>query len=174
MKNKYKEFLNKKNLDILKIWWNIAYKEGDKEQYEKCEKVCDKLIKIGRTRCKKLSTWKAAKMNDLIYIPEHYKDSNGILNKYYSKDNIVEICGDNKIVACYVFSHVYGEFIEDKYKELLQQFYEYFLYEPTAKLYKTKVNVNFFRLLTEEQQKEVLKVLDEKTGRRKTIENIEM
>ena len=114
--------LNKKNLDILKIWWNIAFKEGDTEQYNKCEKLCDNIIKIGKHRCKKLLRWYAARMNDLLYIPEHYKDENGILDKYYTKDNIVEICNDNKVVACHVYTKAFGEFIEDKFKELITLF----------------------------------------------------
>jgi len=160
--------LNKRNLDILKIWWNIAYKEGDKEQYDKCEKLCNELIKIGKHRCKKLIRWNFARMNDLLYIPEHYKDINGILDKYYTKDNIVEICNDNKIVACHVYTQAFGELIEDKFEQLKQQYYEYFIYEPTAKLYKSNVSINMFRVLNEKQQEEVLKVLDKKTGRRIT------
>ena len=160
--------LNKKNLDTLKIWWNIAFKEGDTEQYNKCEKLCDNIIKIGKHRCKKLLRWYAARMNDLLYIPEHYKDENGILDKYYTKDNIVEICDDNKVVACHVYTKAFGELIEDKFKELKQQYYEYFMYEPTAKLYKNALSVNMFRVLSNEQQEEILKVLDVKTGRRPT------
>ena len=165
--------LNKENLDKLKIWWNIAFKENDKEQYDKCERVCNKLIKLNKHRCKKTLKWKHARMNDLLYIPEKYKDENGILSKYYTKDNIVEICDNNKVLGCYVYGRLYGELVEDKYNSMKEQFYEYFIYEPTAKLYKSQVTVNFFRALTEEQQKKVMEVLDEKTGMRKNKEEVE-
>lgn len=142
----------------LKIWWNISFKEGNTEVYDKCNEVCYNLIgkHIEVHRYKKyVRTLNSAKMNDLVYVPEHYLDSNGILDKYYTKDDIVRICRDNKVVATHLFRRLKGELVEEAFNSLLREYYEWFINEETSSIFKSPVSVNVLRIMDEDKRKEV-------------------
>lgn len=145
-------------LNKLKIWWNIAYKNGNTEVYDKCNEVCynmiGKHIEVHRYK-KYVRTLNSAKMNELVYIPEHYLDSNGILDKYYSKDDIVRLCRDNKVVATHLFRRLKGELVEEAFDNLLKEYYEWFINEETSSIYKSAVSVNVLRIMDEDKRKEI-------------------
>ena len=170
--DKRKRKVNKKKLDMLKIWWNLALENNDSDNYNKCY---DKYMEIvGEDlevkRYKKLyehKNWKDIKMNDLVYIPELPLNKEGVIEYYYTKDDIVRICDDNKVIGRHVLRNIKGERVEDYFKRLKEQYYEWYMYEPTANMYKSEVSYNMFNCLTEEQKDNVLEVLDEKTGKRK-------
>jgi hypothetical protein len=161
--------VTKEVLDKIKIWWNLAYDNINTERYNECEQMCDSLIShhIEMYKYKKYGKcWEDLKMNDLCYIPQYYKDKRGILAYYYTKDDIQRICGENRLIGKHVWQYIKGEKVEYYFKTLQDQYYQYFIKEPTANLYKSKLTVNMFRTLSQEQQEEIYKVLDKKTGRR--------
>lgn len=162
--------VNKELLDKIKIWWNLAYDNNNTDKYNECETYCDSLLShyIEMYKYKKYGKdFDSLKMNDLCYIPQYYKDKNGILAYYYTKDDIIRLCDESKVIGKYVWKHIKGEYVEDYYKEMKQQYYEYFTKEPTASLYKSVLTTHMFKVLTDEQQETILGILDKKTGRRK-------
>ena len=149
----------------LKIWWNISFKEGNTEVYDKCNEVCYNLIgkHIEVHRYKKyVRTLNSAKMNDLVYVPEHYLDSNGILDKYYTKDDIVRICRDNKVVAKHIYKRLKGELVEDMINDVLQEYYEWLMKEETSSLYRSPLSVNVVRIMDKDKQEEVYNKFDKR------------
>jgi hypothetical protein len=162
--------LDKESLDKLNIWWNLAFENNDTETYNKCSDVCYALIgkHVEMYRYKKVGKkWEELKMNSLAYIPEIYLDTDGILSYYYTKDDIIRLCGENKVIGKYVWQNIKGERVEDYIKDLKEQYFQYFILEPTASLYKSHLSINMFKILTDKQKEDVLEVLDKKTGRRK-------
>lgn len=162
--------INKKNLDILRIWWNKAFVEGNTDVYDMCNKEWEDTLGnyLEVNRFKKFGkVWKDFKMNDLVYVGETPLDSNGILQYYYTKDDIVRISGDNKIIGSYVWGRLKGERVEDLFKEEVNKFYDYFCNEPSANIYKSALTTSMFTVLDEERKSRVLEILDEKTGKRK-------
>jgi hypothetical protein len=161
--------VNKEILDKIKIWWNLSYENNNTERYNECEEMCDSLLSyyIEMYKYKKYGkSWDDLKMNDLCYIPQYYKDKRGILTYYYTKDDIQRICNESKIIGKHVWKHIKGERVEAYFQELKEQYYQYFTKEPTANLYKSKLSVHMFKALSPEQQEEIYKVLDKKTGKR--------
>ena len=160
--------VNKLLLDKLKIWWNLSYEHGNTEIYNECEEFCYNVIgkHIEVWKYKKYGSWGDLKMNDLCYIPQNYLNTNGIIEHYYTKDNIQEICNDNKIIGRYVFRYIKGELVEDYFNNLKQQYYEYFMYEPTANIYKSDLSLMMFQALNTKQQEEIYTVINKRTGRR--------
>lgn len=152
-------------LNKLKIWWNIAYKNGNTEVYNKCSEVCEgivgKFIEVNRYR-KFAKSLDDLKLNDLAYIPEHYLDSNGILDKYYTKDDIVRICRDNKVVAKHIYKRLKGELVEDMINDVLQEYYEWLMKEETSSLYRSPLSVNVVRIMDKDKQEEVYNKFDKR------------
>lgn len=165
-----KKEINKELLDKLKIWWNISYKENDREIFEKCNDYYEELIgdTLEKYRFKKFSkVWKDLRMNDLAYIPEHPLNENGILEYYYTKDDIVRICNDNKVIACFLYLRLKGERVEEGIEELKRMYLEWFLSDiEDVNLYKSEVSINIFRILDDKDKEKVLEVLDINTGER--------
>jgi hypothetical protein len=162
--------VNKYNLDVLKIWWNIAFKEEDVEMYNRCREVWEESLGnyLEVRRYKKFgNVWKDFKLNDLVYVGENALNKDGILEYYYTKDDIIRICRDNKVVGSYVWRRLKGEKVEDRFKEELNKFYEYFIYEPTANIYKNKLMVSMFNVLEEDKKNKVLEVISKTTGKRR-------
>ena len=160
----------KEDFDKISIWWNLAYNNGDTEVYDKCNDTVYNLIgqHIEQYRYKKLSKkWEDMKMNTLCYVPEHYLNTNGILSYYYTKDDIIRLCDENKVVGKHVFNNIKGERVEDYIDSLKEQYFQYFTEEETANIYKSSLSVNMFRILTKEQKDFIHTILDEKTGKRK-------
>lgn len=164
--------VNKYNLDVLRIWWNKALEEEKTDVYDMCSKVWEDTLGnyLEVNRYKKFGkVWKDIKMNDLVYVGETALNEDGVLQYYYTKDDIVRVCGDNKVIGSYVYNRLKGERVEELYKEEVEKFYDYFCNEPTANIYKSKLTVSMFTVLDEERKNKVLEVLDEKTGKRKVL-----
>ena len=107
------------------------------------------------------------RMNDLAYIPEHPLNENGILEYYYTKDDIVRICNDNKVIACFLYLRLKGERVEEGIEELKRMYLEWFLSDiEDVNLYKSEVSINVFRILDDKDKEKVLEVLDINTGER--------
>ena len=160
--------VTKNILDRLKIWWNLAFEHGDTNVYNECEETCYDLIgkHIEVWKYKKYGRWNDLKVNELCYIPQNCFNTDGILETYYTKDNFQQACNENKVIAHHIYRNIKGEKVEDYFRDLKQQYYEYFMNEPDAFIYKSELSVNMFRALSEEQQEEIYTVLDRKTGKR--------
>lgn len=118
-RGKYKKKLKlKERLDKLKIWWNLAYEDGNEYTYDLCEKECEKIIgkhvdKYGFMKWDYDEPIYLGDMEDIVYIPRDYKDRNGIVNKYYTRFDVIRICDYNYVLADDVFHKLKGEYVED-------------------------------------------------------------
>lgn len=165
--------VNKENLDRLRMWWTLAFENGNTEVFDKCDKYWYDLLgkDLEVKRFKKFGkVWKDFKLADLVYVCETPLNSNGILEFYYSKDDVIRLCGENKVVGCFIWKKLRGERVEDLFKEWKEKYKEYFLSREDISVYKTEVSMGFFELFVRENNKEVLDVIDVKTGKRRKRE----
>lgn len=152
------------NMDKLKIWWNIAFEEGNTAVYDKCADILYECIGeyIEVNKCKKMyGKWDDCKMQELIYIPMCYLDENGIIDKYYSKDDIVKVCGDNKVVGKFIYRKLKGEFVEDAFKYYKSQYLEWLCMKDNKHILISEVGRNMFRVMTDEEKAKVRSVRGE-------------
>ena len=152
-----KEF-KKEELDVLRIWWNLAYKHHETTIFNLCREYFDN--KYGEylevKRCWKThKKWEDLKGKDICYVPEHPLNTDGILEFYYKKDDLVRLCGECKVLAKKVFQTMTGEKPEVAYKELLDSYYDYFVNNPDSKINKSIVSKCAYRMLDEKRKKEV-------------------
>ena len=158
--------LCREDFDKLCIWWNIAYEENDTEIFNKCNDTLDSLIKehIEKYRYKKCGKWDNMKLNDLCYIPEHYMNEKGILQYYYTKDDVIRICSDNKVIGKHVYKYIKGERVENYVDMLKEEYFQWFTEEPTANLYKSPLSKSMFEIMSQEKKDVILTVLSKEHG----------
>jgi hypothetical protein len=156
-----KEF-NKEDLHTLRVWWTLAFESGETEIYNQCREYFDKRYGeyLEVKRCWKThKKWEELKGRDLCYVPEHPLNTDGILEFYYKKDDLIRICGECKVIAKKVFKTMTGEKPEEAYKALLDLYYDYFVNEEDSKLNKSLLSKCAYRLLDEKRKKQVDEVM---------------
>lgn len=159
------------SLNKLKIWWNLAYDNGNFSVYDKCRRVynreigdileVDRYMKFGES-------WDSLKSNDLAYICDCPLDSErGIIKYYYSKDDIIRICKDNKVIGKHVYESIVGERVEDYFRGVLEYYLDYFINEESSNIYISDLSISVYKVLSDDDREKVDKIIDKSSGSRK-------
>ena len=88
----------------------------------------------------------------------------GILQYYYTKDDVIRICSDNKVIGKHVYKYIKGERVEDYVDMLKEEYFQWFTEEPTANLYKSPLSKSMFEIMSQEKKNIILTVLSKEHG----------